>query len=417
MLIAESKGNTNNNQIFSKLKRPLSDNGQLFFIHIPKSAGTTFIGILDTRFSINNICPVHWPFEKLLGQISFGDLKKYDFIRGHFPFSLIYQLDYRPICITFLRDPVERMISEFEQLKLEPQHHLHDILKSLSLEEFLNRKEILPYFVNKATRYFGGEPYTAHLAEQIPNLDLAKENLESIEYFGITERFADSLDLFCFTFDLPMISSYETKNVSPNRESRRNIPRDLLEYIVELNQIDIQFYQYGLNLFEQRIQVKNEEENNPDIVGFQTTYVKSHFIDFRLVPPGAGWHVGEYHEKYGYIRWSGSETESKLFMYIDGERDYIIRFRILQAISAHVLENLQMFVNKSKIDIHRLQEGSAGHYIFEGRIPSNMISTQQKPTQLSFLVIKTIRASEIILESKDIRKLGVCFDWIHVYPA
>jgi hypothetical protein len=167
----------------------LIDTNRLFFIHIPKAAGTTFIGILDTRFAINDICPIHWPYEKLIQEIPDEKLAQYKFIRGHFPYALVDRLPQRPVCISLLREPVVRFISEFEQLQKEPLHHLHDELKQLTLAECLKHPHLVSYMANKATRYLGGEPTSVPLWVQKPNFDLPLSGFISSNFWALWSIF------------------------------------------------------------------------------------------------------------------------------------------------------------------------------------------------------------------------------------
>jgi hypothetical protein len=64
------------------LKKPLLENEQLFFIHIPKCAGTTFINILDQRFIDTEILPVHYDLKKLQDRLTDETLAGYRFLRA-----------------------------------------------------------------------------------------------------------------------------------------------------------------------------------------------------------------------------------------------------------------------------------------------------------------------------------------------
>jgi hypothetical protein len=99
------------------VKQPLHEDEQLFYLHIPKCAGLTFIGIMDSRYTRDEICPVHRFFADLKAQIPVDELAKYKFIRGHFPYDLVHLLPRKPRMITFLRHPVTHLLSTLDHLQ------------------------------------------------------------------------------------------------------------------------------------------------------------------------------------------------------------------------------------------------------------------------------------------------------------
>jgi hypothetical protein len=389
------------------------ENRPLFFIHIPKAAGTTFIGILDTRFAIDDICPIHWPYEKLIREIPNEKLDQYKFIRGHFPFGLVERLSQKPICITLLREPVVRFISEFEQLQKEPLHHLHAELKALSLEETLKHPHLVTYLANKATRYLGGEPVSAPLWEQKPNLNLAMERLQQLDFLGIVENFAESLLMFCQTFNFPTIGAYDTKNVSPERSKRKEIQKQVIDRLVELNREDIALYDYGLKLFNERLNIFSKDSGNELAETSMTDKVQ---FDFRLVPPGIGWYVGELHPIHGYVRWSGPGTVSSLRFDLKKGVDFKVRFKIVNAAAADILASLSIRVNEIPITLVRLSEVDPNQYIFEGIIPGSVIEQSKGSTQIDFVVNRTVYPSETDPLNVDQRALSICYNWLEIIP-
>lgn len=389
------------------------ENSQLFFIHIPKAAGTTFIGILDTRFAINDICPIHWPYEKLIQEIPEEKLAQYKFIRGHFPYALVERLTQRPVCISLLREPVVRFISEFEQLRKEPLHHLHDELKQLSLVECLKRPHLVSYLANKATRYLGGGPTNVSLWEQKPNLDLAIERLQQLEFLGIVEHFSESLQMFSDTFDFPVIEEYETKNVSPERSRRKEIPKKVIEQLTDLNREDIALYEYGVRLFNERLSdLSNRREQK---VASESQNGKIAF-DFRLVPPGAGWYVGELHPLLGYIRWSGPGRVSSLRFNLRLGMDFIVRIKIVNVVAPDILASLSIRVNDIPVTLVMSGAQDPEQYIFEGTLPCSAIEQRNGSTQIDFIINRTVCPGEFDPLNADWRMLGLCYNWLEITP-
>ncbi len=103
------------NKVVSKpIKYHLSDDDLLYFLHIPKTAGTSFISILDSHYD-NNYHKIYVPYDwKQLSQNIPADFSSYNLLRGHFGYGIHRLLSKKPIYLTMLRDPFETVISLYE---------------------------------------------------------------------------------------------------------------------------------------------------------------------------------------------------------------------------------------------------------------------------------------------------------------
>jgi len=308
------------------------------------------------------------------------------------------------------------MISEFEQLREEPLHHYHYEFASKSLIEMLNQPHLVKYLANKTTRYLGGEPADRPLWEQRPNLDLAIERLQQLDFFGIVEFFKESLDLFCYSLGHSPIDEFERKNISENRFERKNIARNTLDYIAEINSVDIQFYHYATRLLQERFETiiaKLRPEERQGVYPLPQTLL----YNFRFTPPGAGWHVGELHPVHGFIRWSGPNKISSLFFELKRGVDYIIRFKIVNVVATDILTSLSLKVNGTRVALKKSNEGEQEQYIFEGDITNFMIDLNHKRfTRIDFIVSRTAYPSETDKLNTDKRLMGICYNWLKIIP-
>jgi hypothetical protein len=401
----------------TSIKQPLLEEEQLFFLHIPKCAGLTLMGILDSRYTRDEVCPVHRYFPDLKAQVPKDKLATYKFIRGHFPYDLVNLLPRMPRLITFLRHPVPRILSALEMINRMverglPPYRITDIsFKDVTLDEFLRRKDLIELMTNRSTAYLSGD-------FKQPDLELAKERLATFDFIGITESFNESLELLAYIFDFPPLSNYRTKNVSSVREDRDQIPQDKLDQIAELNWLDVELYEYGLTLYQEKCDRWREEVETGDPISIIKPEDKPRVVcfDFRRVDPCTGWYIAENHKILGTTRWSGPDTTSTLRISVSTAHDLMIRFRAVNSISTEVLESLRLKVNQVVIPLKRSSDGGGMKYVFEGRIPQEVLESNQAHTRIDFEVSNTISPDPDDPE-KASRLLGVSYQWLHLYPV
>ena len=97
---------------FSKIK--LSDDDVLYYLHIPKTAGTSLITILDGYFKNQEVLRLHaWKY--LLPKMPL-DFSKFRFVRGHYGYGFYRLLPKKPIYLTVLRDPKDVIVSSYKMI-------------------------------------------------------------------------------------------------------------------------------------------------------------------------------------------------------------------------------------------------------------------------------------------------------------
>ena len=403
--------------MINHIKKPLLQDEQLYFIHVPKCAGTSFISLLDERYVIDEIIPTHYDINMLRDKITDKQLAGYRFIRGHLPYDMVVpRLPDHPRIITFLREPVVRLISNFQmrQRVSDPLQGLQSILQSITLEEFLARRDLVDIFSNRATRLMGGNTLDPNGME-IPNFELAKERLAGFDFVGIVESYNDSLALFSYIFDFPPMQGDRVLNVSPDREKRNEISQSTLEKVAEIEWADIELYKFGCQFFEK--QFARMKQELAEGAQYPQPYKKSEIHDdFSLVDPGMGWHVAERHSKYGVIRWSGPETVSHLRFLIKTDKDLILKFDILQSIAADILDSLIVRVNGVSVPLTR-QDGNDGQVVFDAYILRDILRISEEFTKLTFEVNRTICPQDVDVQSSDQRLLGLCYHRLSLTPA
>src|SRR5687768_10206319 len=102
------------NLSFSELECPLKSDDQFFFMHIPKTAGTTLMQIIEQQFDEKEIARFSYhPFLLLERPPSFFTEHRY--FHGHIEYNVMCSFLARPpVTMTMLREPVARYLSHFE---------------------------------------------------------------------------------------------------------------------------------------------------------------------------------------------------------------------------------------------------------------------------------------------------------------
>lgn len=212
----------------------------LLFVHIPKTAGTSFRNAVEKTFGSNNICRDYGSDSNdtseiikqyIYGTKDFYQFKKifeesnYSVMSGHFPYSKYCPLFDAQNVVTFVRDPVDRLFSEYLHFKRHKGY-------KKSLSDFCNQERN----INMMSRYLNGMDWT------------------SVGFIGITERYDESLMVLGnqIGINLPVLR----ENVAPlNQKDKYKIDQSVLEMIKELNGSDISLFREIENHFDIRYQM------------------------------------------------------------------------------------------------------------------------------------------------------------------
>jgi len=253
-------------------ERPLNTQRSAVFFHIPKTGGTTFRKILLQLFE-NSFCYCEDPGILSIRE-SFDRCRCVEFHVGEFQGRNIYfhkeiiqrqnriHLDGRILLIMF-RDPVDRVISNYFQLKRKREDERKPNAAE-TLEESLRN----PQTHNKQVGYVLGN----HPSELNPvtsdYLERAKQILTDLKMtIGITEKYTQSLLLLESVTGMRIKSEPIPIENQTNGTFLNQIDDKTRDYIREKNFLDQELYDFACKLFEEQcVKARLENGRNFDFV-------------------------------------------------------------------------------------------------------------------------------------------------------
>ena len=232
------------------MKSDLPPAGPLIFLHIPKTAGTTFHAVLSWQHLGR---PSYWIPPEDLHAETFRALGKerreqLRLLRGHMYYGLDAYLAEGARYITFVRDPVRRLESYYRYGQSEARSHpdsghwWHEAMRNWSIREFLDRGADSE-FDNGQVRRISGLGFEKRPCTE-DDLRRARSNIDDrFAFAGVTERFDESLILMAEALNWRRPLAYRREKVRGNRD-RRPIDGDDLRRLRDANLFDLALYRY-----------------------------------------------------------------------------------------------------------------------------------------------------------------------------
>lgn len=233
-------------------------NQTLIFLHMPKTGGTTMHAILKRQYRVENTFRTnpeqHWESLRMFREFSDEAKAKIELITGHMRFGIHEYINRPSYYLSFLRDPVQRVISYYYYILGYQNHYLHQKIKSgnMSLEDVLE-SGVSREFNNFQIRRISGQDRVDYGCCSNEMLDMAIRNID--QYFpvvGLTEKFDESLILmsnYC-RWKFPY---YTRLNVGKNKPPKHDITDKVIESIKQFNDLDIKLYNYASQKLQEQV--------------------------------------------------------------------------------------------------------------------------------------------------------------------
>lgn len=261
--VFEAQGESIHRTVQLMIRSRDSDDRLHVFIHIPKTAGTSFNTLLTREFGANNI--LHAPdsaqdsgfsYYQSLASIEQAGVH---LLRGHILHGIDHYVDREVKYFTILRDPISRIRSYLNHMASEAAAHplvetpwYKAVRDWRDAEHYMKRR---PYDIdNYAVRALSGIDFPPGQCSE-RHLLKAKENLDKMRAFGIQERLAESAVLLAKEFSwgvIPVLSRTKSKNPTRIRLSQNDV-----RALKDRNFFDQELYRYAVERFDHLVSVNS----------------------------------------------------------------------------------------------------------------------------------------------------------------
>ena len=248
----------------------------LFFLHIPKTAGTSLRELLSCRFAPADILALLRSDGREERAQQLAGVGRYRFVHGHVPYALVDRFPRRPFVVTLLRDPLDRAVSAFYDMRRQARTlaltdaglgrpaRARDYAAAarMSLAEFvrdappaasrhlgnLQVSFLASGDVNERFEY--SDDYRISISRA--DLERAKAHLAACEFVGITERMVESIELLAYALTTAPLGEVSSANRTPGRPSIAELDDDTVAALRDLTAWDRELYTFACELFEDR---------------------------------------------------------------------------------------------------------------------------------------------------------------------
>jgi len=221
----------------------------ILFSHIPKTAGSSLTQVIEAEYTPEERTAVYAgelrlaaPDSNFLNSFLQNPVAP-KIVYGHFSYGVHEVLGLRPRYFSFLREPVVRIESLYDQLGKPDSQFFGAIRDGLSLAELIEQK-LTEMTNNHMTRVISGIPaQPGSLVTDSRHLEAAIKNIERDYFFlGTVESAAKDFSALADTLGW---KTSEMPHLNASTTVRPRCDENTRSLIVEHNQLDIALYQWA----------------------------------------------------------------------------------------------------------------------------------------------------------------------------
>jgi hypothetical protein len=244
------------------------------FVHIPKTGGSWVTSGLHS--AIPEECRYEVPSADV-GRVPLRWLlQKYAFVSGHFTMAEVSEVLHETFVFTFLREPVDRVISLYHFYRQQSDGEALDPRVALArAQDFEGFVDTLPTRVspwsNWQTYVLSGCAHCESPARDL--LPCALANLQQLDFVGVQEHLASGLAALGRLRQWTINPPPRPVNVTRSRPARDALPTSVTRKLQDLNDCDAELYTAALR----RWQTLQGRRNGPR----RSVRVAGHWADRR----------------------------------------------------------------------------------------------------------------------------------------
>ncbi|MEM6468931.1 MAG: sulfotransferase family 2 domain-containing protein [Planctomycetota bacterium] len=234
----------------------------LIFLHIPKAGGNSFLSFLTPNYPEANRFDVSDGLryvDRLNELESLPDDRKgtLRLIYGHLPFGVHEWIPQTCQYITVLRDPVDRVLSQYYFIRERKPHPLHEqvVSSSMTIADFV-KSALTGESNNGMVRLLCGrhesDSLRGHEPCRVADLETAKRNIDAkFLMVGLLEQMHQTQQL------LARVLGWEEKepvrrNQTRNRKPVQSLSSTDREVIEQYNELDMELYNWASTRFRKQ---------------------------------------------------------------------------------------------------------------------------------------------------------------------